>query len=193
MTDIDPNPTGDWQEIACPYCGAENTELWDGPYQFDHEDGDSVECTHCGEEFVCKTPEDYGRLEARRKPEGYLCARARFLRSRDRLRKELADHVLEVVTLDTDLQAFYLKREGSGRMMSTLIIFSPEGITLIGDLVPCRHGCNSALGYGLRWFSDELSPDYLQEKFPDVVRYSNDHGLLCAIQEAFARERRKAT
>lgn len=191
--DVDDNPTGDWQSIDCPYCGAENTELWDGGGQFDHDDGDTLECHRCEQEFVCKKPEDYGSLEAMRKPEGYKNSQMRFEDALVDFRRCYEEHVLEAVTIGNNLSAYYLKKPGDGRMCSTLIIFSAEGITIIGDMVPCRHGVNSSLGYGIGWFSDTLSPGYLGEKFADVPSYSSHHALLCAIQEAFARERAKQT
>ncbi len=60
-----------------------------------------------------------------------------------------------------------MKRPGSGRMMSTQILFTPEGIVISGDLCPRvgTRGVISDLGYGLNWFSGKLSNSYLCEKF----------------------------
>jgi len=82
-----------------------------------------------------------------------------------RMEADLKDHVLEQV-LDTEkFQSFYMKRPGGGRVMSTLITFTPEGIVIQGDLTPGRHGNVSCLGYGLGWFRGQLSGSYLAEKF----------------------------
>lgn len=81
------------------------------------------------------------------------------------MRDSLKDHVLEQV-LDTEkFRAFYLKKPGGGRMMSTLIMFTPEGIVITGDLCPGQRGVISTLGYGLDWFAGKLSEDYLCQKF----------------------------
>lgn len=79
-----------------------------------------------------------------------------------------AQHHLEQV-LDTEtFKAFYLKETGMGRMQSCLILFTPEGINICGDLCPGNDPRNSgvhAFGYGLNWFAGELSWSYLCEKF----------------------------
>jgi hypothetical protein len=78
---------------------------------------------------------------------------------------QLKDHFLEQV-LDADkFKAFYMREEPNSRMMSTLFMFHPEGITICGDLSPALHGNCSALGYGLSWFAGRLSEGYLCEKF----------------------------
>ncbi len=84
------------------------------------------------------------------------------------MREGLDTNILEQV-LDTEkFTAFYMKRPGGGRIMSTLIMFTPEGITVSGDLSPGHHGVISVFGYGLGWFSGRLSEDYLCEKFLDL-------------------------
>ncbi len=81
------------------------------------------------------------------------------------MEESLKGHTLEQV-LDTEkFQAFYMKRPGGGRCMSTLITFTPEGIVIQGDLTPGHHGNVSCLGYGLGWFRGRLSGSYLAEKF----------------------------
>jgi len=81
------------------------------------------------------------------------------------MKQSLEGHVLEQ-TLDTEkYKAFYLKRPGEGRMMSTLIMFTPEGIVIMGDLCPSDRGAVSAFGYGLGWFYGILGEDYLCGKF----------------------------
>ncbi len=83
------------------------------------------------------------------------------------MRESLQGHILEQI-LDTEkFKAFKMKRLGSGRMMSTQILFTPKGIVISGDLCPRpgTRGVISDLGYGLNWFSGRLSEDYLCEKF----------------------------
>lgn len=83
------------------------------------------------------------------------------------MRDSLKDHVLEKV-LDTDrFVGFYLRRPSGGRMMSSLLLFTPEGIILTGDLSTGRRGSISAFGYNLDWFASDLGEDYLCGKFLD--------------------------
>jgi hypothetical protein len=84
----------------------------------------------------------------------------------EQIRKSLENHVLELVQYGV-VTAYYLKEPGQGRMMSTLVTFSPEGITLSGDLTPNRSGLVSSYGYGIGWFGSEKSEGYLCEKFLD--------------------------
>ena len=81
------------------------------------------------------------------------------------MRKALENHILVPVLEDEKIRAFYLKGPKQGRAMSTLILFTPEGIVLQGDLTPTDNGTVSTFGYGLRWFRGELSGSYLCEKF----------------------------
>lgn len=85
-------------------------------------------------------------------------------RTKETQDEALAKHVL-VETGPGEVRAFYLKVRGEGRMMSTMIVFSAEGIVIMGDLCPKRNGVISAYGYGLDWFASSLSPAYLAEKF----------------------------
>lgn len=82
----------------------------------------------------------------------------------ERMRKALANHRLELVQ-EGPVTAYYLKDPTEGRMMSTLLLFSPEGIVLQGDLTPERNGSVSCYGYGIGWFGSRNSEDYLCEKF----------------------------
>lgn len=82
----------------------------------------------------------------------------------EKFKADFKDHVLEEIPAG-DLKAFYLKRPGT-RMGSSLILFTPEGIVIAGDMTPGR-GALSAFGYGLSWFASELGWDYLCGKFLD--------------------------
>lgn len=67
--------------------------------------------------------------------------------------------------LDTEhYQAFRMAKPGT-RCGSMRIVFTPEGIVILGDLTPMYNGVISNLGYGLGWFSGQLSGSYLCEKF----------------------------
>ena len=79
--------------------------------------------------------------------------------------REIAQSVLEPVEIGERVQSFYLRRRPRERCMSTLLVFTPEGIAIMGDLTPTDHGTVSAMGYGLAWFAGELSSSYLAEKF----------------------------
>src|ERR1700744_5534707 len=83
----------------------------------------------------------------------------------EHMRESLAGHILEPHADHEKVKAFYLRRPGDGRMMSCLILFTVEGIVIMGDLTPCHNGVISCLGYGLGWFADRKSEDYLCEKF----------------------------
>lgn len=76
----------------------------------------------------------------------------------------IKDHYLEPVENTGSLKAFYLRDKPNTRIQSTLIMFTPEGIVITGDLCPGRNGVIGR-GYGLEWFASELSPSYLAEKF----------------------------
>lgn len=77
----------------------------------------------------------------------------------------LRDHKLEPLITEGPITAYYLRGPDGGRMMSTLIMFTPEGIVLQGDLTPGRNGNVSSPWYGVGWFSGQLSGSYLCEKF----------------------------
>jgi hypothetical protein len=85
------------------------------------------------------------------------------------IREALKDHVLEEVLPETkDFRAFYMKEKDGGRMMSTLFVFTPEGIVIMGDLCPGgpkNQGSISDFNYGLGWFSRQQSEGYLCSKF----------------------------
>jgi hypothetical protein len=85
------------------------------------------------------------------------------------MKESLANHVLEEIPAGEKMQAFWMKKPERGRMMSTLLVFTPEGIVITGDLCPRAgtRGVVSDLNYGIGWFSGKLSPDYLCEKFLD--------------------------
>lgn len=85
------------------------------------------------------------------------------------MKQSLANHVLEeALPFDKGFLAYYMKEPGQGRMMSTLFIFTPEGIVIMGDLCPGgpgNRGSISSYNYGIGWFSRKQSEYYLCEKF----------------------------
>jgi len=80
--------------------------------------------------------------------------------------KRLKNHYLKTVERTPNVEMYYL-RESEGRMMSTLIVFTREGIVVTGDLSPGPRGAGviSDLGYGIDWFTGKLDYAYLAEKF----------------------------
>lgn len=85
------------------------------------------------------------------------------------MKESLQNHILEEFPAGEKIQAYWMKKPGEGRMMSTLILFTPEGIVITGDLCPRvgTRGVISDLNYGRGWFSGKLSGDYLCQKFLD--------------------------
>lgn len=85
------------------------------------------------------------------------------------IKDALKNHVLEeVLPFGHGFLAYYMKEPGQGRMMSTLFIFGPEGIVIMGDLCPGgpkNQGSISDFNYGIGWFSGNLSENYLCSKF----------------------------
>ena len=51
------------------------------------------------------------------------------------------------------------------RAGSVLVIESPEGLAIVGDMAPGHNGIVSAFGLGLEWFGRAQSGDYLCSKF----------------------------
>jgi hypothetical protein len=108
----------------------------------------------------------------------------------DHMRESLKNHVLELHTLWVNLTAYYLKPVGKTRMMSTLILFTVEGIVIMGDLTPSQNGVISAYGYGEGWFGSHKSPSYLCEKFlqkefvPEYAIECYNRALAERVQEA---------
>jgi len=83
--------------------------------------------------------------------------------------KQIKDHVLTKVS-DKPIEVYYLHKPGvdgkmETRMGSTLVMFTPEGIILAGDLTPQTNGSVSVLGKGKGFFTANLDPDYLAVKF----------------------------
>ena len=96
----------------------------------------------------------------------------------EQIESYLKDHVL-TKELDTEhYKAFRLHNPNEGRMYSVLIVFTPEGIFLHGDIAfgcGVTNGISSRYGYGLNWFKGRKSDCYLCSKFlmrtyqPDIV------------------------
>ena len=79
--------------------------------------------------------------------------------------ESLKDHELTMIADTPDIKAFYMKRPGT-RHFSILLVFTPEGIGLTGDLSIDNWGVWSMFGSpNLGWFSSQLSEDYLCGKF----------------------------
>jgi hypothetical protein len=63
------------------------------------------------------------------------------------------------------LTAYYLKAPKHGRAQSCYLIFSVEGIVIMGDWCPKQNGVISCYGYSEGWFAGQLSRSYIAEKF----------------------------
>jgi len=87
--------------------------------------------------------------------------------------EQLAAHRLDPVQTKGPVMAWYLRR-GDSRMMSVLLVFTPEGIVVTGDFCPNERGAISTYGYGLKWFAGQLAPDYLAEKFLPRAHHEDD-------------------
>lgn len=85
------------------------------------------------------------------------------------IKESLKNHVLEeALPFGNGFLAYYMKEPGQGRMMSTLFVFTPEGVVIMGDLCPGgpgNRGSISNYNYGIGWFSRKQSETYLCEKF----------------------------
>jgi hypothetical protein len=83
----------------------------------------------------------------------------------DYTRKTMSELALTRVCNCDPIVAFQLAKP-STRINSCMIVFTPEGIVIMGDLVPeSNHGAISMRGYGLAWFASKLGEDYLCSKF----------------------------
>lgn len=80
--------------------------------------------------------------------------------------EQIRNAQLSPLSTGEKVKAYYLKKYLNSQIMSTLLVFTPDGTILTGDLTPERRGC-IARGYGLEWFAGKLSPSYLAEKFLD--------------------------
>lgn len=81
----------------------------------------------------------------------------------DELRKMFANHVLELIQ-EGAITGYYMREPGT-RNCLVLLTFSPEGITITGDLTPEPNGSVSVYGYDLNWFAGQMSEAYLCGKF----------------------------
>jgi len=72
--------------------------------------------------------------------------------------------ILEPIEIGEKVQTYLLRESPESMMMSCFILFTPAGIVITGDIAVSGHGV-IAPGYGLGWFTSELSPQYLAEKF----------------------------
>jgi len=81
---------------------------------------------------------------------------------------ELIEHYLKMINdveLHRDGDHGWLMRKQDTMLCSTVLIFQFNHIFISGDFSPCRNGVVSCVGYGLEWFTGQLYPGYLAEKF----------------------------
>lgn len=98
----------------------------------------------------------------------------------------LRNHTLtEITPKGSSVRAFSM-REGGSRIMSVLLLFTPEGIILAGDLRLTTSGVVIAYHQDLNWFLGALHEQYLCSKFlqkewqPSVA----ERDLLCLMSES---------
>lgn len=110
----------------------------------------------------------------------------------------LAEHVLrEITPPGSPVRGFYLERPEGGRAYSILLLFTPEGIILKGDIQLGENGVMSRgqQKLGLDWFASRHDEAYLCDKFlplvwqPDVAirdlhEMLTDNPSLTAVKEA---------
>jgi hypothetical protein len=88
-----------------------------------------------------------------------------------RLRERWKDHELSLQAESPDgtLRSYRLRNPSMRRANSCLIVFTEEGIVIMGDWCPgnthANDGVISCYGYGEGWFSGRLSHSYLCSKF----------------------------
>lgn len=88
--------------------------------------------------------------------------------------ESLKDHELTMIADTVPIKAFYMKKPKTG-IYSVLLVFTPEGIGLTGDLTFGDGGVWSARHhYGLGWFSGELAEGYLCSKFLSLNYWDAD-------------------
>jgi hypothetical protein len=73
-------------------------------------------------------------------------------------------HRLRMVLNNDPFRAYMLEPEEGGRLNGVLIMFTPEGIVIMGDHAPVRTGL-CCTGYDQAWFSSRKNPEYLVSKF----------------------------
>lgn len=77
---------------------------------------------------------------------------------------DFSKHTLKLCMRSGDYSAYRLAVPGT-RDGSCEVIFSPEGICILGDLVPCERGVISSREYNGWWLAGATNPAYLAEKF----------------------------
>lgn len=83
------------------------------------------------------------------------------------MRSAFTNHTLHVEADCPTVRAWYLRPSNGGRMQSTLIVETREGIVIMGDMCPKQNGIISTYGYGIDWFAKNRTCDeqYLCSKF----------------------------
>lgn len=78
----------------------------------------------------------------------------------------MKDHVFsEITSPSSKVRSFYM-RKPKGSDYRVMLTFSPEGITIQGDMTPEKNGATSSRGYDIEWFARQSGEtDYLGQKF----------------------------
>ncbi len=96
-----------------------------------------------------------------------------------------AQHTLELVLNQDPFRAYMLRPAGGGHPNSVMVMFTPEGIVVMGDHAPTRTGI-VASGYNLKWFSERKNPEYLAGKFDLPEGYN--HALAIEFMRGRAQD-----
>ncbi len=75
----------------------------------------------------------------------------------------LADHKLTVICDTKDVKCYRLGKPDT-IFYSCYITFTPDGISIAGDLTPSENA-DYCRGYGLEWFTNQMDGSYLAQKF----------------------------
>lgn len=102
---------------------------------------------------------------------------------------QIKDAKLEVLDLGNHVNSFALRKYPDSKEVNSLILFTPVGIVITGELSP--HGrAVVAPGYGLEWFSSELDPDALALSFLDLEWvWSKAFAYFKSLVDQFEEER----
>jgi len=111
------------------------------------------------------------------------------------MRDGLANHVLREVLDAEGFRAFYLKKPEGGRMMSTMLMFTPEGIVITGDIRP-DGGAWVAPGHDLGWFlglqgskhGEYLCSKFMHKEWQNEVAKRDIEGLLADAKAEMAED-----
>lgn len=94
-------------------------------------------------------------------------------------RENWKDHELVVLEEGPHIQAYYLKHPKEElRIQGCLLLFTPEGVVITGDLIPGTkkgiHAIGSGYGFDARWFAnhhngENIARQFLRKEWDDTL------------------------